>query len=124
VLRVLAGIALTLAAVGMFSVLAYTVDQRRAEFGVRLALGATPRHLVRLVLRRGVTLALAGVIIGVATSLILVRYLQSLLYETPPHDPVVLIGVSVILLAAAVLACLLPARRAGQVDVARLLRSE
>lgn len=124
VLKVLSGIALTLAAVGMFSVLAYTVDQRRGEFGVRLALGATPRNLVRLVLRRGVTLALAGVVIGVATSLLLVRYLQSLLYETPPHDPVVLVGVSVILLAAAVLACLLPARRAGMVDVARLLRSE
>jgi ABC-type antimicrobial peptide transport system permease subunit len=57
--------------------------------GVRLALGATPRHLVRLVLRRGVTLAFAGIIIGVATSLVLVRTLQSLLYETPPHDPVV-----------------------------------
>ena len=124
VLKVLSGIALTLAAVGMFSVLAYTVDQRRGEFGVRLALGATPRDLVALVMRRGVTLALAGVLIGSAASLMLVRYLQSLLYETPPHDPVVLTGVSAILFAAAVLACLLPARRAGKVDVAKLLRSE
>jgi putative ABC transport system permease protein len=124
VLKVLSGIALALALVGMFSVLAYTVDRRMGEFGVRLALGATSRDLVGLVMMRGVRLALAGVVLGIGGALGLVRYLQSLLYQTPPYDPVVLASVAAMLLGAAVLACALPARRATKVDVAKLLRSE
>ena len=124
VLKVLSGIALALALVGMFSVLAYTVDRRMGEFGVRLALGATSRDLVGLVMMRGVGLAVAGVVLGIAGALGLVRYLQSLLYQTPPYDPVVLVSVAALLLGAAVLACALPARRATKVDVAKLLRSE
>lgn len=124
VLRVLAGIALCLTVVGLFSVLAYAVDRRMNEFGVRLALGATPRDLIRLVLRRGIALAAAGMVSGLAGALGLARFLQSLLYETAPHDPWVLGGVSLVLLAAAALACVLPARRATKVDVAKLLRSE
>ncbi len=124
VLRVLSGIALVLTVVGVFSVLVYTVDRRMGEFGVRMALGATGRDLVGLVMRRGVMLVLVGVVVGVSGALGLTRYLQSLLFETAPYDPVVLSGVSGILLLAAVMACAWPARRAAKVDVAGLLRRE
>jgi len=124
VLRVLAGIALLLTVVGIFSVLAYTVDRRMGEFGVRLALGATPRDLVELVMRRGVLLTLAGVVAGLGGALALARYLKSLLYETSGHDPLVLAAVAAILLATSLLACALPARRATRVDISKLLRSE
>jgi len=87
-------------------------------------LGATTWNVVGLVLRRGLVLASAGVVFGLAGALALARYLQSLLFETPPYDPVVLLTVAVVLLAAAVLACVFPALRASRVDVARLLQSE
>ena len=124
VLRVLSGIALVLTVVGVFSVLAYTVDRRMGEFGVRMALGATARDLVGLVMRRGVALVAVGVVAGVGGAMGLTRYLQSLLFETAPHDPVVLGAVAALLVVAAVVACVWPARRAAKVDVARLLRSE
>lgn len=124
VLRVLSGIALVLTVVGVFSVLAYTVDRRMGEFGVRMALGATARDLVALVMRRGVALVMTGVVVGVGGALALTRYLQSLLFETAPNDPVVLGGVALVLFGASVVACVWPARRAAKVDVARLLRSE
>ena len=124
VLKVLSGIALVLAMVGLFSVLAYTVDRRMSEFGVRLALGATPRDLARLVLKRGIMLAGVGVAAGTAGALGLTRFLQSLLFETAPFDPLVYLAVAVVLLAAAAASCWIPARRAARVDVARLLRAE
>lgn len=124
VLRVLAGIALLLTVVGIFSVLAYAVDRRRAEFGVRLALGATPADLAALVVRRGVMLALGGILLGLGGALVLTRYLQSLLFGVAGNDPWVLGAVAGVLLIAAVAACVLPARRAARVDVARLLRTE
>jgi predicted permease len=124
VLKVLAGIALLLTVVGIFSVLAYTVDRRMGEFGVRLALGATRRNLVELVLRRGVVLTLVGIGLGVGGTLALTRYLKSLLFETSAQDPWVLAAVGGILLVTSVLACALPARRATRVDISRLLRSE
>ena len=124
VLKVLSGIALVLAVVGLFSVLAYTVDRRMSEFGVRLALGATPRDLARLVLKRGILLAAVGVAVGTAGALGLTRFLQSLLFETAPFDPLVYLAVAAALLAAAAASCWIPARRAARVDVARLLRAE
>jgi putative ABC transport system permease protein len=123
-LKVLAGIALLLTVVGLFSVLAYTVDRRMGEFGVRMAMGATRRDLIELVMRRGVLLASTGIVLGLAGSIALTRYLQSLLFETSAQDPWVLAAVGGILLGTSVLACALPAQRAAKVDVTRLLRSE
>lgn len=124
VLTVLAGFALLLTVVGLFSVLAYTVDRRMNEFGVRLALGATRRNLVELVMKRGLALASAGLVAGLGGAVALSRFMQSMLFETSGNDPWVLGGVAPLLIAAAALACLLPARRAARTDVARLLRSE
>lgn len=124
VLKVLAGIALVLAIVGVYCVLSYTVDQRRGEFGVRLALGATRGKLMSLVLRRGVALVFLGVVIGVGGALALTRFLQSLLFETSAHNPWVLLTVGLLLLGASVLACIIPAHRASKVDITRLMRSE
>jgi len=124
VLKVLAGIALLLTVVGIFSVLAYTVDRRMGEFGVRMAMGATRRDLIQLVMRRGLLLTLAGIVFGLAGSMALTRYLQSLLFETSAQDPWVLAAVGGILLGTSVLACVLPAQRAAKVDISRLLRSE
>jgi putative ABC transport system permease protein len=124
VLSVLSGIAVVLTVIGLFSVLAYTVDRRMAEFGVRMALGATRRDVMSLVVRRGVMLAVIGLVIGIGSALALSRYLQSLLYQTSAHDPVTLAAVTVVLLITAFLACALPAYRATKADVARLLRAE
>ncbi len=124
VLKVLAGIALLLTVVGMFSVLAYTVDRRMGEFGVRMAMGATRLDLVQLVLRRGVLLTFIGIALGLGGTLALTRYLRSLLFETSTQDPWVLAAVGGTLLITSVLACAVPARRASKVDITRLLRSE
>lgn len=124
VLKVLAGIALVLTIVGVFSVLAYTVDRRMSEFGVRMALGATRPDLVQLVLRRGLLLTAIGVGLGLAGAIALTRYLQSLLFETSAHDPWVLGAVAAVLLITSIVACAGPALRATRVDVSRLLRSE
>jgi putative ABC transport system permease protein len=123
VLKVLSAIAMLLTLVGFFSVLAYSVDQRMAEFGVRIAMGATPRDLVILVMRRGLLLASLGIACGIAGAMVLARYLRSLLFETPQYDPVVLAAVAGMLAAAAFAACLLPALRASRADVSGLLKS-
>jgi putative ABC transport system permease protein len=124
VLKVLAGIALVLTVVGIFSVLAYTVDRRIGEFGVRLALGATRLDLMQLVIRRGVLLTLIGIAAGVGGALALTRFLHTLLFEVSPQSPTVLALVGVVLLFASALGCVLPALRATKVDITRLLRSE
>jgi len=124
ILRGLAAIALALTVVGIFSVIAFTVDSRMTEFGVRLALGATPSDLNQLVMRRGMTAAAAGIAIGIAGALGLTRFMKSMLFGTTSYDPLVYVAVAVALLMAAVAACWLPARRAARVDVARLLKSE
>ena len=104
--------------------IAFTVDSRMTEFGVRLALGATPSDLNQLVMRRGMTAAAAGIAIGIAGALGLTRFMKSMLFGTTSYDPLVYVAVAVALLMAAVAACWLPARRAARVDVARLLKSE
>lgn len=124
VLKVLALLALLLTVVGVFSVLAYTVDRRMGEFGVRLAFGATPRDLVALVLRRGMALTVIGVALGVGGAMALQRTLQTLLFGVEGYDGWVLGGVAVLLVATAVAACVWPARRAARVDVTQLMRSE
>jgi len=124
ILRALAAIALGLAVVGLFSIIAYTVDMRMREFGVRLALGAEPRDLHRLVMRRGLSTTLSGVGVGIVCALAMTRFMRSLLFDTTPYDPMVYTAVAVVLMAAAAAACWLPARRAARVDITKLLRDE
>ena len=124
VLQVLSALALSLAVLGLFAVMAYNVTQRMGEFGVRLALGAMPEQLFRLVLRRGIALTAFGVVVGFAAAWGLTRFLQSQLFETSAVDPVVYVVVALLLLAAAALGCWLPARRATRVDITKLLRAE
>ena len=91
---------------------------------MRLALGATPTNLHRLVLTRGLTTAAIGIIAGTLAALGLTRFMQSLLFETTPYDPLVYVGVGAVMLAAAALACWLPARRATKVNPVEALRRE
>jgi predicted permease len=121
-LTVFGGVALALAAIGVYAVLAYNVAQRTREFGVRVALGAQRIDVISLVLSRGVVLATTGIAIGLAGAYALSRYLGSILYETTAHDPRVFIGAPVILLAIALLATWLPARRATRIDPMEALR--
>ena len=119
-----AGLALTLAAIGIYGVISYAVSQRTHEIGLRMALGAQPGDVRRLVLRQGVKLALAGVALGLVGALALGRVLWSLLFEVSAADPVTFTSVSAIAIAVAALACYLPARRATAVDPANALRSD
>ena len=123
-LGVFASIALLLAAIGIYGVVSYATTQRTREFGVRIALGAESGDVLWLVVRHGVRLALAGVVIGLAGAFGLVQFLRSLLYNTSPYDPVTLIGVAAFLAAVTLLACWLPARRATRVDPIIALRYE
>jgi predicted permease len=123
-LGLFAGLGLTLAAVGIYGVLAYTVSQRQREMGVRLALGAKPADVLRLVLKSGMALAGAGVALGIAGSLGLSRVMGSVLYGIAPHDPLTFGGVMALLLTVALVACLVPARRAMRVDPAVTLRGD
>jgi len=117
-------VALGIAAVGIFGVVAYQVAQRRNEFGVRLALGASPGGLLRLVLFQAASLTLAGLLLGVGISFATNRLLASQLFGLSPHDPFVLMTVSILLLLVALLASYLPARRAARVDPMEALRCE
>jgi len=113
-----------LAAVGLYGVLAYAVTQRRAELGVRMALGAKGSDVVRLVLRHGVGLALTGVALGLPVALLLSRFLESQLFEVSAADPIAYAGVCVLLLGIATVATLVPARRAVRTDPLLALRAE
>ena len=119
-----AGLALLLAAVGIYGVLAYTVSQRRREIGVRLALGATTGDVLRMVVGGGLRLVAGGVAVGLAGALALARLMESVLYGVPPHDPLTFVSVVVGLLAVALFASWLPARRATRVPPAIALRAE
>lgn len=121
-LAVFAGVALTLAAIGIFGLMAYSVAQRTRELGVRMALGASPGNVLRLVLLHGAGLTLLGVAIGVAASFALTRYLSSLLFNVPPHDPLTLAAVGAGLVVVSLGACYLPARRATLIDPIVALR--
>jgi predicted permease len=117
-------LALVLAAIGLYSVIAYNVAQRTHELGVRSALGAQLGDLVRLVLTDGMRLALVGVVLGSVIAFIVGRWAQPLLFEQSARDPAVFAGVAAVLLAVAAVASWIPARRAGRVDPMRALRSE
>jgi ABC-type antimicrobial peptide transport system permease subunit len=113
--------ALLVAGVGLFGVLSYNVSQRRREFALRTALGAAPADLVRLVLKQGLAMTACGLAAGTWLSLVLVKYLASLLYLVKPHDWISFVGVSVIIAAVSVLACLGPALRVTKIDPIRAL---
>ena len=116
--------ALLLAALGIYGVTAYIVAQRTHEMGVRIALGATHGRVVGMVLRRGVMLAVVGALLGLVGALVLTRLLDALLFATSPTEPVVFLGVPVLLLVVSLVACYVPARRASRVDPVVALRSE
>ncbi len=119
-----AGLALLLAALGIYGLMAYSVNQRQREFGIRMALGASPSGLLRLVLGQGSRLAGAGIAIGTVVSLALSRVMMSLLYGTQPMDPLTYSLVALVMLATTLVAAALPAGRAAKVDPMIALRSE
>ncbi|MFZ0593042.1 MAG: FtsX-like permease family protein, partial [Bryobacteraceae bacterium] len=120
----LAGIALTLACVGIYGVMTYVVTQRRHEIGIRAALGATPHDIVRSILGRGGRLTLLGVAIGLAGAAVSGRLIAGLLFGVKPNDPLTVGMAAVLLAAVAVLACYIPAQRATKIDPVVALRSE
>jgi predicted permease len=124
VLIVFASVALLLAAVGIYGVMSYAVIRRTNELGVRSALGASQWQIVGLVLRQGMGLAGAGLIVGLAASVMLTRFMGSLLYGVGAGDPLTLVAVTVVLGVVAMLACVLPAKRASAVDPVVALRCE
>jgi ABC-type antimicrobial peptide transport system permease subunit len=121
---VFAGLALLLAAVGTYGVLAYMVTEQRREIGIRLALGADRVRVLAGVMKHGLALTLAGVMVGVAGALGANRLLASLLFGVRPSDPAILTGVVATIAVVATLACWLPAWRASRVDPGVVLRDE
>jgi predicted permease len=119
-----AALALVLATIGMYGVISYSVNQRMHEFGMRLALGARPADLMRMILRQGVKLSIVGSAIGLLSATVLARLLGNLLYGVGGADPLTFAAVALLALGTATLACYLPARRATQADPASSLRAE
>jgi putative ABC transport system permease protein len=121
---VFAGFALLLSAIGIYGVMAYSVASRTQEMGIRMSLGAEPRDIVKLVVKQGMSLALIGVAIGLAASLALTRLISTLLFGVSASDPLAFSLAAVVLVATALVACYLPARRATRVDPLVVLRFE
>ena len=119
-----AAVALGLASLGIYGVIAYAVTRRTQEIGVRVALGARPLAVVRLVVSQGMALALAGMAVGVAAALVLVRGMERILYGVQPTDPVTFALAVLLLSATALAACLIPAHRAARLDPVKALRAE
>jgi putative ABC transport system permease protein len=122
VLGLFALVALTLSVVGLYGVIAYSVAQRQREIGVRTALGAQRGDILMLVLAQGMRLTVLGMALGVVAALWSTRWLSSLLFEITPADPATFIGVSMLLLTVAFIACWIPAFRAARIDPLRALR--
>jgi putative ABC transport system permease protein len=123
-LTLFGGIALLLSAVGIYGVMAYTVSQRVHEIGIRMALGAAPKHVLKLIVTRGMLLVLIGIAVGLASALALTRVMSSLLFSVSATDPLTFTGVVVLLTGVALGACLVPARRAIKIDPMSALRHE
>jgi putative ABC transport system permease protein len=123
-LGIFAGVALLLASIGIYGAVAYTVEQRTGEIGVRMALGAQTRDVLRLVVNQGMKPVFIGLAIGIASAFALGRLIASQLYDVSAHNPALLAGATLLLATTALIACLLPARRATQVDPIQALRTE
>jgi putative ABC transport system permease protein len=115
---------LFLAAIGLYAVMSYSVSQARRELGMRMALGAGPRDILRLVLSRGLRLTIAGIAIGGVGALLLTRLMGGLLYKVSPHDPVAFGSALTVITIASLAACFLPVRRATRIDPAQVLREQ
>jgi putative ABC transport system permease protein len=123
-LGIFAGLALVMAATGIGGMMALAVSQRIHEIGIRMALGARPVDVLGMVLWQGLALGAAGIALGVLAAMVLTQLLRSLLFEISPSDPITFVGVAGVLLAAAGIACWLPARRAARIDPLVALRFE
>jgi len=121
---VFSAVALVLAMVGLYGLIAYSVAQRRIEIGVRMSLGADRMRVLRMILKQGLVLVGVGLVFGVVGALVLSKVLGSLLYGVGPHDPLVLGAVAAVLLMTGVLACAVPALRASRVAPVEALRHE
>jgi len=123
-LGIFAGVALLLASIGIYGAVAYTVEQRTGEIGVRMALGAQTRDVLLLVVSQGMKPVVIGLAIGVAAAFALGRLISTQLYQVSAHNPSLLAGATLLLATTALVACLLPARRATLVDPVQALRTE
>jgi len=123
-MSVFGGSALLLAAIGIYGLIAYTVEQRRHEIGIRLALGAESGHVRNMLVRQGMIVALAGIVVGIGAACGLARSIESLLYGVKARDPVVFLAIPVVLIGVALLAAWLPASRASRVNPLEALRYE
>jgi ABC-type antimicrobial peptide transport system permease subunit len=123
-LTVFAGCALGLAAVGTYGVIAYLVSQGTREVGIRMALGATPGGILLMVVRQGMIVAAAGVLVGIAGAFVITRFMRGLLYGVAPSDPLTFGAIVTLLGLVALVASYAPARRAARVDPMVSLRSE
>ena len=123
-LGIFASLALVIAVAGIGGMLALAVNQRWNEIGIRVALGAKPGDVLGMILKQGMGLVLAGLLLGLMASIALTGMMKTLLFEVQPTDPVTFVGVSLVLALAALIACYLPARKALKVDPLMALRRE
>jgi putative ABC transport system permease protein len=123
-LSVFGGVALALAAVGVYGVISYGVAQRTHEIGIRLALGAGRRDVLRLILTQGLKLVAVGVVIGLGAAFALARWMETMLFGVRPTDPLTFAGIAAVLSLVSLVACWIPARRATRVNPLVSLRSE
>jgi putative ABC transport system permease protein len=123
-LTVMAGVALVMALVGLYGVMAFAVTERRSEIGIRMALGADDRNILGLVIKKAFVLTIIGLVIGLIGALGVCRLMGSLLYGVGVYDPATFLLVPILLLGVAMLACFLPARKATQLDPMKVLRYE